>query len=45
MTKINGIYLQKYALTALQQEILKKLGVEKKEIESTIIEATKKLSN
>ncbi len=36
MTKVNKIYLLKYALTRLQQEALKKLEVTKSDIEKMI---------
>lgn len=36
MYQVNGRYALKYAYTALQQEIMKALGVEKSEIESVI---------
>lgn len=36
MYQVNGHYALKYAYTALQQEIMKALGVEKSEIESVI---------
>ncbi len=36
MYKVNGHYAMKYAYTALQQEIIKAVGVDKSEIENVI---------